>query len=222
MNLTKDKVQLMMDMQDRLNQKLNPDWKVQGWNWGLAIIDECMELHGHLGWKWWKDSSQYKVGVNDQNRRQIQLEVVDVWHFIMSRAMAQGWTAKEVMNRLQDPHDTSNIYSSVDNLLEAAASGFVPVEEFTDLMNHAKMAGEDLFNIYVGKFALNQFRWDHGYGEGKYLKQWLIPEVSAMYREDNWYLELILKDLCDHQIEVTVDKVRCGLVSYYKRVTGGK
>lgn len=218
MSLTVEKLQTMMDMQDTLNSKLNKAWASQGWDWSLAIIDECMEIHGHLGWKWWKDTASYKQGVTDQNRKQVQLEVVDVWHFVLSQLIEKGYSTADVLEHIENSDNSSDIYQAVDWIMQLAAGRCVVIEEIDTLMRHTGLTWDKLFEIYVGKFALNKFRWDNGYAEGSYEKSWLIPDVSLMYQEDNWYLELILADFAEHAIEVTAEKVQAALQSYYDRM----
>lgn len=219
MSFTDKKLQTMMDMQDTLNSKLNKAWASQGWDWSLAIIDECMEIHGHLGWKWWKDTASYKQGVTDKNRKQVQLEVVDVWHFVLSALIAKGHTAEDIRKDFNSINgDAIDIYQAVDWLMEDAVLHSTPRLSFNSLLHHTGLTWDKLFEIYVGKFALNKFRWDNGYAEGSYEKSWLIPDVSLMYQEDNWYLELILADFAEHGIEVTAEKVQAALQSYYDRM----
>ena len=83
-NFSPEQIAKLLSMQDELNTYIHPEWKSQGFNWNLAIIDECMEIHGHLGWKWWK--KDYQVGMTKENKKQIQLEVIDILHFALSQA----------------------------------------------------------------------------------------------------------------------------------------
>ncbi|MOA01533.1 dUTPase [compost metagenome] len=222
MNFTLEQIEAMMSMQDSLNKRLAADWALKSWNWKHAIIDECMEVHGHLGWKWWKDTSQYKVGITAENRKQVQLEVVDIWHFIMSWAIDYRYSPDEVAKELKNPTRTGNIYCEVDRLMAFAATNNIPINQFASLMHESGLTGQELYEIYVGKYALNRFRWDHGYDDGTYMKHWLVPAVSIMSHEDNWFLELILFDLRQNSIEVTAAKVELALTNYYSAVTGGK
>lgn len=78
----KEKLQKMADIQCRLNAELDPDWKERGWNFRLALIVEVGEFAEHTGYKWWKDQKP--------DKSQAQLELVDMWHFILSYAMTES------------------------------------------------------------------------------------------------------------------------------------
>lgn len=245
--LTATQFRDMMQMQDQLNSRLHPNWKDQGWYLNIALADECMELLGHLGWKWWKDTASYKQGVTDKNLRQCQLELVDMLHFMLSSELiyqhrtgelmedradqlANFFESAEVMCKNQvasgdpvvfDPiHYTLLVLSDVTSYNPATGQGEVNGEAFYALLCIFGFDGDDIFNTYLGKYCLNKFRWANGYDDGSYLKNWLVPEVSALYQEDNWYLELILEDFKTHSIKATEAKIMQSLQSYYDRVTG--
>ena len=44
----------MLEMQDRMNRKVHPDWINQQFAWYRALWIECGELIEHYGYKWWK------------------------------------------------------------------------------------------------------------------------------------------------------------------------
>ncbi len=81
--LTETQVNNMIEVQDRLNCHLNPQWCSAGYDWSLAIMSECTELADQIGWKWWKHQPQAPL-------TQIHLEVVDIWHFVLSGLIEQG------------------------------------------------------------------------------------------------------------------------------------
>ena len=47
----------------------------------------------------------------------------------------------------------------------------------------AGMAFDELYRLYIGKNALNQFRQMHGYKEGTYRKIWHGREDNAVMQE---------------------------------------
>ena len=69
-------VKTMLSLQDQMNTKVHPQWRSQGFEWYRAAWIECGELMDHAGYKWWKHA--------EPELEQIQLEVVDIWHFGMS------------------------------------------------------------------------------------------------------------------------------------------
>ena len=42
--LTSQQITNMLELQDRLNRHVNPDWKDAGYDWPMAIMAECTEL----------------------------------------------------------------------------------------------------------------------------------------------------------------------------------
>ncbi len=73
------KIAEMLGMQNQLNTQIHPDWKNQNYDWNRAIWIECAELMDKIGWKWWKHQ--------EIDRDQAVLELVDIWHFILSEAI---------------------------------------------------------------------------------------------------------------------------------------
>ena len=45
---------VMLEMQDAMNSRVNPDWRQADNAWYRAIWTECAEMLDHYGWKWWK------------------------------------------------------------------------------------------------------------------------------------------------------------------------
>ena len=66
----------MLEMQDRMNRKVHPDWIAQDFAWYRALWIECGELIEHYGYKWWKHQQPAW--------EHVRLEIVDIWHFGMS------------------------------------------------------------------------------------------------------------------------------------------
>ena len=82
-----------MKTQETFNQLVNPDWRKARYNWNRAIWTECAELVDHLHWKWWKDTSA-KI-----NEKQALLEVVDIFHFVLSDRMLDRRSAQDPPSR---------------------------------------------------------------------------------------------------------------------------
>jgi len=216
--LTQTQLDKLAAMQDELNQMVcvsagfKGSWKEQDWDFGLAIIDECMELHGHLGWKWWKDSSLYHAGVTPANKKQVQLEVIDILHFGLSMLIKED----AVYNAAYwDSHFNDTIQYRIRNLMQDAIAYFFNLPDWEALATHVDLTADDVMEVYTGKYALNKFRQDNGYADGSYKKNWLIPEFSAKFEEDNWYLERSIKQLKDAGQEVTAERITLHLDSYY-------
>lgn len=177
----------MLQLQDRINTLVDPRWREAGNDWSLAIMIECGELIDHIGWKWWKKQ--------EMNLPQAQVELVDIWHFFLSRALeASELDVDELAARLSDeiyqcnrygPAPSTVIITNARCVVEYAAKSEVYLCMLVRLWQQLSMTNDDLFRMYVGKAALNLFRQQHGYKEGTYIKTWLG-------REDNVWLEEIL------------------------------
>jgi dimeric dUTPase (all-alpha-NTP-PPase superfamily) len=195
----------MLDLQNRMNSKVNSDWMSQGNAWYRAAWIECGELMDHYGYKWWK-KQQPDLG-------QVQLEVVDIWHFGMSSLFREGVAiealADEILAELENHQATGlGVLEATEALAEYClrTRGFsVPL--FWDLLMAAELSFDDLYKQYVGKNVLNFFRQDHGYKDGSYIKVW-------QGEEDNVHLVDILAH-ADVQSSQFADDVYQGLVTRY-------
>jgi hypothetical protein len=214
-------------MQNHLNQLTclanfgHADWRSMEFNWGLAIVDEVMEIHGHLGWKWWKGSDKYQVGLTEENKKQVQLEVIDILHFGLSKSMQVDQKELGTVAFLE-AEDTNIVY-----MLKWVAIAAMELQDFSwmdfnSLCQLVELDATEIMEIYTGKYALNIFRQDHGYGEGTYLKEWLIPEISIKYQEDNWYLEQAIANCHEAGQPVTVKAITLYLENWFSKATGGK
>lgn len=187
--ISKDKLIIMLELQDKLNQVVNPDWLNAGYPWHRAILVETVEALDHYGWKWWKAQAP--------NVAQARMELVDIWHFMLSMALenAHGDHAKAAATIeaiFYDPEtptdkDTLMLF---DLLAGYAAEGKICVPAYVHLMQELDLTWGGLYTTYVGKNVLNIFRQDHGYKAGSYRKDW-----DGM--EDNEVLASIMGDLPD-------------------------
>ena len=169
----KDKLLTMLRLQDQLNQTVHPEWRSQGFKWTRAIMVEGVEALEHYGWKWWKKQ--------EPDLPQVRIELVDIWHFIMSHTMEQYPGAQQQADvRLAylmengppgylvegDPR------TCLELLISRAAGGEIHVNAFLALMAHTGMSFDDLYRLYIGKNVLNMFRQANGYKAGTYIKMW--------------------------------------------------
>ena len=154
-------VRTMLDLQDRMNTKVHPEWREQGFEWYRAAWIECAELMDHAGYKWWKHA--------DPDLEQIQLEVVDIWHFGMSALLAQcsdiDALAREISTDLDEK--PGEAVGSLLEATEALAQACLTTQSFStptflSLMRASGLSFEQLYRMYVGKNVLNFFRQDHG------------------------------------------------------------
>ena len=173
---------VMLELQDKMNKKVHPDWIAQDFAWFRAIWIECGELVDHYGYKWWKKQTP--------DMAQVQLEIVDIWHFGLSMLIdgrAIDVIAAEIDEQLQQQQsEAAGVIEATETLAETIlATRKFDVAAFWQLLNAADMSFDELFKQYVGKNVLNFFRQDHGYKDGSYIKQW-------HGREDNEHLSDLL------------------------------
>ena len=181
----KEQILTMLELQDAMNSKVNPDWRNAGSEWYRAIWTECAEMLDHYGWKWWKHQQP--------DMEQVKLEIVDIWHFAMSDLLIRGQSTEDVASQIEaglsQPVQADDIRQSIESLaLVTLQTRSAHVAEFVGLMQCAGLSFEELFRMYVGKNVLNFFRQDHGYKDGSYIKVW-------NGREDNEHLAEILSSL---------------------------
>lgn len=201
-----DKILLMLQLQAQLNDATNgEDWtkgitkngKVI--NWKRCIYMECAEMVDSFSWKHWKSINQEPDWDN------LQIEVVDVWHFIMSLAIEnygqnmkggiedlainisqlESFNIIDVRNTHFDTQD--NVIAKVENIIRLSLTQEtldieVLIAEFFDLAVMSGLDLETLYRLYVGKNILNQLRQDNGYKDGSYIKVWNGEEDNVVMK----------------------------------------
>ncbi len=200
-----------------LQQELNDATNGEGWeagktkngksiNWKRCIYMECAEMVDSFAWKHWKAIDA------DPDWANLQIEVVDVWHFIMSLGLedysqnfrgtiedlamrisqAPGYQKLQVNGELEYAEPTA-IMAKVEDLILNSVNrdtldGPKLFEDFFELAYMSKLNLTDLYRLYVGKNILNQFRQDNGYKEGTYVKVWDGKEdnvvMQALWEEN--------------------------------------
>lgn len=212
-HFTVEQVEKLLAMQDTLNTYIHPEWKAQFFDWNFAIIDECREIKEHLGWKWWKEN--YQCGLTKANRKQVQLEVIDILHFILSADVQDGYNVVSATKELNSAYkaEQADFESHVEGLLLSAAKGNPYLSErWATLAILTGLTTEQVIEIYTQKYVLNKFRQDHGYKDGSYCKEWEVGFMPGLntsrwdINEDNEVLAFIVsqmkakdQDTCDEQ-----------------------
>lgn len=185
-----------------LQQQLNDETNGVGWesgytknnkliNWKRCIYMECAELIDSFAWKHWKSINE------PTNWENVKVEVVDIWHFVMSLVL-EHYMNNNLGNIDQIANDVSStrgfqafckesygggeeesleIVNMVEKMIHKT-SGF-EANLFDELLNLyftlALKCGinlQELYRFYVAKNVLNRFRQNNGYKEGKYIKVW--------------------------------------------------
>ncbi|WP_044839653.1 dUTP diphosphatase [Thalassomonas viridans] len=169
MTVVQHQISQMLTMQDAMNSRVSQTWRDNRYEWYRAIWVECAEMLDHHGWKWWKHQ---EIDV-----AQVQLELVDIFHFGLSLRLMSGKEIEAIAAELAQELTKGSTESDFKLALEKLASAAVTDKSFdavalADCMRLMGMDIDELFRQYVGKNTLNFFRQDHGYKEGNYIKVW--------------------------------------------------
>ena len=201
----------MLTMQNSMNTRVHEDWSTQGFEWYRALWIECGELIEHYGYKWWKKQTP--------DLPQVQLEVIDIWHFGLSALFKEGKSIETMAEEIAAEVDNYQLTGAgVREATEALAlhsletHGFSP-SKFWDLMIASELNFDSLYTAYVGKNVLNFFRQDNGYQDGSYIKNW-------SGREDNEHLVEVIAEL-DHSAEDFSKQVYGALENRYREFAQG-
>jgi dimeric dUTPase (all-alpha-NTP-PPase superfamily) len=92
-----DMLRHLFEMQDKLNQRVGVDARALSeeeqirWvlNYCRAMSQEVAELTDSVPWKWWAKYQRF-------DRENARVEVVDLFHFLISLAQVLGMSAEEV------------------------------------------------------------------------------------------------------------------------------
>jgi dimeric dUTPase (all-alpha-NTP-PPase superfamily) len=200
----KKQLLVMLEMQDAMNARVNPEWRSAGNAWYRAIWTECAEMLDHYGWKWWKHQQP--------DLEQVQLELVDILHFAMSDYLLHDddnhAVAARIEAELSKPNPGDDIRVAIELMAQTTiAQQSMHFSDFATVMNLIEMDFDALYRSYVGKNVLNFFRQDHGYKDGSYIKVW-------QGREDNEHLVEVIRQL-DSNASSFRDEVYQGLAARY-------
>ena len=215
-----------------IQKQLNDDTNGANWelgvnkfnkeiNWLRCIHMEVAELVDSTPWKHWKNIA------SNPDMENIHIELVDIWHFLMSYILQETNVPKAVS--LVNTHciyESANM-QDVDNktmvneaeklsyIAFAIQTGNMPafngVERFiSQFFTCCKVAGLSfswLQKIYIGKNCLNKFRQDNGYKEGTYKKVWNGDE-------DN----VVMMSILEATIDISFDVMYTTLETKYKTI----
>jgi len=192
----------MLEMQDAMNARVNPDWRRAGNAWYRAIWTECAEMLDHYGWKWWKHQQP--------DLEQVKLELVDIMHFAMSDYLLQhddlAAVAARIEAELSQPGAGDDIREAIERMAQSTiASRSMHYADFARVMELIDMDFDELYRSYVGKNVLNFFRQDHGYKEGTYVKLWngrednehLVEVIAALDSDDPGFRDGVYRGLAE-------------------------
>lgn len=184
-----------IELQNTMNNIVNPQWKTAMYRWDRAALVEAVECMDHIGWKWWKKQ--------DINREQAFIELVDIFHFLLSYYLIRGRITPELVinayehanKKIHRNKDKEYVLTQLETFIECVVEKDIPIDRFFNVLVSLNYTLDDLVKYYIGKNVLNQFRQANGYKEGTYIKNWSTPEelASGVDIEDNVILEEILQ-----------------------------
>ena len=189
-----------------LQQELNDSTNGEGWengltkqgkkiDWRRCIYLEAAELVESYPWKHWK-SIDAQV-----DRANIEVELVDIWHFVMSEVLRvnrlnDNLPIVELAIRLEDAigkisaqrieEDYYAEIEAIEVLIHKLFCNFELVDftkSYFELCAKLGLTFERLYQLYIGKNILNSFRQDHGYKDGSYIKIWNGKEDNVVMQE---------------------------------------
>ncbi|MCY4266126.1 MAG: dUTP diphosphatase [Gammaproteobacteria bacterium] len=197
--LSREQTATMLLLQGNMNAKVDPNWVHARYPYLRAVAIEGAEAMDQHGWKWWKKQQK--------DLPQLQLELIDIWHFILSevllRSLDQNIDPQQMLDTALQQAETQNtveldgktyvldsleLLGKLELLIALSVVRRIELSVFAVIMQDCKMDWTELFRQYVGKNVLNMFRQDRGYKDGSYQKHW-------QGREDNEHLVDIIHRL---------------------------
>jgi dimeric dUTPase (all-alpha-NTP-PPase superfamily) len=216
----------MLELQQQLNDATNGENWEEGItkngkkiDWRRCIYLETAELIESYPWKHWKNIDAQPDYEN------IKIELVDIWHFVMSEALRlykvesigsietlnQKIMAMEGYQQLEEAQEsTLDSYAQIA-LVEKMIKVLFCSEDINQLINiflnvtaHLGLNLSTLYALYIGKNILNKFRQEHGYKDGSYIKVW-------NGQEDN----VVMQTLLENNQNITPDELYQALTLAY-------
>ncbi len=196
----------MLKLQQELNNATNGEnWEAgitkngKRIDWRRCIYLEAAELVDSYPWKHWKNIDA------SPDYENIKIEIVDIWHFVMSEALrlykieqrgsiediANVITTMQGFNEFLETKETKEleVYAQIELVEEMIKTLFCNddinalLNSFLNMASNLNLKLPELYQLYVGKNILNKFRQNHGYKEGSYIKIWQGKEDNIVMQE---------------------------------------
>ena len=225
-----NKILQMLELQQELNDATNGlNWEEgitkngKKIDWRRCIYLEAAELVDSYPWKHWKN-----IDANPDYEN-IKIEIVDIWHFVMSEALRiykidnlgsiedistmvsqmEGFKdfQKDEKSELLDSYSEIALVEEMIRILFCNKDINTLIVSFLTMSSKLNLKLPELYKLYIGKNILNKFRQNNGYKEGSYIKVW-------NGKEDNVVMQNILKEKED----ITPDALYEALKSAYPKV----
>lgn len=196
----------MLELQQELNDATNGENWEEGLtkngkriDWRRCIYLEAAELIESYPWKHWKN-----IGAKPDYDN-IKIEIVDIWHFVMSEALRlykvnslgsiediansvtqmQGFDAflQSKKGGQLDPYEEIALVEEMMKVLFCSNDINALLMAFLNMASQLNLKLPELYELYIGKNILNKFRQNHGYKDGSYIKEWNGKEDNVVMQE---------------------------------------
>jgi dimeric dUTPase (all-alpha-NTP-PPase superfamily) len=196
----------MLELQQHLNDATNGvNWEEgvtkngKQIDWRRCIYLEGAELVDSYPWKHWKNINA------SPDYENIKIEIVDIWHFVMSEALRiykieKRGSIRELSTTISTMLQFANFadenqknkldsYAQIAEVEEMLKITFCDqdinslIGSFLTMSSKLNLKLPELYRLYIGKNILNKFRQDHGYKEGSYIKIWNGQEDNVVMQE---------------------------------------
>lgn len=179
-----------------LQNQLNSSTCGEGWmdgvtengnaiNWNRCIYMEAAEAIDSFTWKHWKDLDGESDWVN------ARVEVIDIWHFLMSEIMHEDKIDLVAEFTIREPvaqPDKDAVISLLEEIIISSTSTIHTGESnlhhmsdlFFKLLSEVGLDIKELYAKYLVKNQLNVFRQNNGYKDGTYIKHWDAVEDNVI------------------------------------------
>jgi len=189
MNQIKQMFELQKDLNDETNGTIWTEGATKEGriiSWHRCIYMEAAEAIDSFNWKHWKNIE----GEHDWDNARVEL--VDIWHFIMSEGIHIGDTgyAEAFLEVEPDKEpDGEKLVEIFEKIVAASSQSCVDHTEnkfhlvvnlFFEALKTIGMDVPELYKRYMVKNQLNRFRQDHGYKDGTYIKMWDAAEDNVI------------------------------------------
>ena len=225
--MLKEKFLRMLDLQDKFNSKLNPNWKSKtsdDYDWGSCVLAEGAESLSSIQYKHWK--------LQPLDMANFGVEIIDIFHFIMSQHLvkhspeylAEIYETRTLFGEDNIDYDIPKIKSlkrEVKDLVLATLlfdklgyedNMYSQLESFFNIMELLDWSVDDLEQKYLCKNVLNELRQNNGYKEGTYVKMWTGTDGKKY--EDN-VIAYEIYDYLREEGDVTYYSLLSELQLYY-------
>jgi len=180
-----NKIKKMFELQQKLNDETNGTLWIEGITregrkitWLRCIYMEAVEAIDSFNWKHWKDIE------GDPDLDNARVELVDIWHFLMSEAInckSTGFAEKYNDMKPESETDPEKLVVILEEMVAISATANIDKSKdylhqlfalFFQAIANMEMDIDDLYKRYLVKNQLNTFRQGNGYKDGSYIKMW--------------------------------------------------